>query len=128
MKDQEKVMMMVLVMKEESQSKHYFVVVFVDLAHPVQLNVDCVHQEPEKAEFKKAVVFVEFYFAPDPAAPVIVVDAPVIVFDVASAAVTEPSAVAPFEVVSAPAEPLFPCPFEAELASAASNISDVISL
>jgi len=88
MKDQEKVMTMVLVMKEKNQGKHYFVVVFVDPAHTVQLNVDCVHQEPEKAEFERAVVLVEFHFAPAPAAPAIIVDAPVIVFGVAFAAVT----------------------------------------
>jgi len=88
MKDQEKVMMMVLVIKKKNQDEHYVVVVFVDLAHTVQLNIDCVHQEPEKAEFERAVVLVEFHFAPDPAAPAIVVDAPVIVFGVASAAVT----------------------------------------
>jgi len=88
MKDQEKVLMMVLMMREESQDKHYFVVVFVDLAHTIQLNIDYIHQELEKVEFKRAVVLVEFHFALNPAAPVIVVNAPIIVFGVASAAVT----------------------------------------
>jgi len=89
MKDQKMMMMMmVLVMKEENLNEHCSVVVFVDLAHTVQLNIDCVHQGPEKEVIGKAVVLVEFHLEPDSAAPVIVVDSPVIAFGVASAAVT----------------------------------------
>ena len=72
---------MVMVMVEENQDKHHFDIVSVDLGHTVQLNVDCVHQGPEKEEFEGAVVLSEFHFAPDSAALVMLVDSPAIVFD-----------------------------------------------
>ena len=86
--DQEKVVVMVMVMVEENQDEHYLVVVSVDLGHTVQLNVDCVHQGPEKEEFEKAVVLVEFHFASDSAALVMLVDSPAIVFDAPIVVVT----------------------------------------
>ena len=85
--DQEKVVVMVMVMVEENQDDHHFDIVSVDLGHTVQLNVDCVHQGPEKEEFERAVVRVEFHFAPDSAAPVMCVDSPAIVFGVPSVVV-----------------------------------------
>ena len=36
-------MVMVMVMKEENQEEHYFVVVSADLGHIVQLNIDYAH-------------------------------------------------------------------------------------
>ena len=89
MEDQEKVvaMMMAMAIMEENQVVHYFVVVSVDLGHTVQLNVDYVHQGPEKEVFERAVVLVGFHFAPDSAAPVMHVDSPAIVFGVPSVVV-----------------------------------------
>ena len=86
--DQEKVVVMVMVMVEENQDGHHFDVVSVDLGYTVQLNVDCVHQGPEKEEFERAVVLVEFHFAPDSAALVMLVDSPAIVFDAPIVVVT----------------------------------------
>ena len=86
--DQEKVMVMVMVMVEENQDDHHFDVVSVDLGYTVQLNVDYVHQGPEKEEFERAVVLVEFHFAPDSAALVMLVDSPAIVFDAPIVVVT----------------------------------------
>ena len=86
--DQEKVVVMVMVMVEENQDKHHFDVVSADLGRTVQLNVDCVHQGPEKEEFERAVVLVEFHFAPDSAALVMLVDSPAIVFDAPIVVVT----------------------------------------
>jgi hypothetical protein len=118
MEDQEKVVVMVMVMVEENQDEHYFVVVFVDLGHIVQPNVDCVHQGLEKEVFERAVVLVEFHFAPDSDAPLMLVDTPVIVFGVLSVVVvTYPAAVAPVG-------PAFLFAFEAELVSDAPNIFD----
>ena len=88
MEDQERVVVMVMVMVEENQDGHYLVVVSVDLDHTVQLNVDCVHQGPEKEVLERAVVFVVFHFAPDSAAPVMLVDSPAIVFGVPTVVVT----------------------------------------
>ena len=86
--DQEKVVVMVMVMVEENQDGHHFDIVSVDLGYTVQLNVDCVHQGPEKEEFERAVVLVEFHFAPDSAALVMLVDSPAIVFDAPIVVVT----------------------------------------
>ena len=86
--DQEKVVVMVMVMVEENQDDYHFDVVSVDLGYTVQLNVDCVHQGPEKEEFERAVVLVEFHFAPDSAALVMLVDSPAIVFDAPIVVVT----------------------------------------
>ena len=88
MENQERVVVMVMVMVEENQDEHYLVVVSVDLDHTVQLNVDCVHQGPEKVVLERAVVLVEFHFAPDSAAPVMLVDSPAIVFGVPTVVVT----------------------------------------
>ena len=87
MEDQEKVVAMAMAMMEENQVVHYFVVVSVDLGHTVQLNIDYVHQGPEKEVFERAVVLVEFHFAPDSAAPVMHVDSSAIVFGVPSVVV-----------------------------------------
>ena len=78
---QEKMVVMVMVMVEENQDEHHFDVVSVDLGYTIQPNVDCVHQGPEKEEFERAVVLVEFHFVPDSAALVMLVDSPAIVFD-----------------------------------------------
>ena len=75
--DQEKMVVLVMV----NQDEHHFDIVFVDPGYTVQLNVDCVHQGPEKEESERAVVLVEFHFAPDSAALVMLVDSPAIVFD-----------------------------------------------
>lgn len=80
-------MVMVMVMKEENQDEHYFVVVVDDLAHIVQLNTNYIYQWPEKEIIEKAVVLAEFHFALDSATLVILVDAPVILFGVPSAVV-----------------------------------------
>ena len=86
--DQEKVVVMVMVMVEENQDDHHFDVVSVDLGYTVQLNVDCVHQGPEKEVLERAVVLAEFHFAPDSAALVMLVDSPAIVFDAPIVVVT----------------------------------------
>ena len=84
--DQKKMMVMVMVMV--NQDEHHFDIVFVDPGYTVQPNVDCVHQGPEKEEFERAVVLVEFHFAPDSAALVMLVDSPAIVFDAPIVVVT----------------------------------------
>ena len=77
--DQEKMVVMVMVMV--NQYEHHFDVVFVDPGYTVQPNIDCVHQGPEKEVFERAVVLIEFHFAPAPASLLTLVDSPAIVFD-----------------------------------------------
>ena len=88
MEDQEKMVVMVMVMVMVNQDEHHFDVVFVDPGYTVQPNVDCVHQGPEKEVFERAVVLVEFHFAPAPASLLTLVDSPAIVFDAPIVVVT----------------------------------------